>query len=98
MSPSGRVAFIEKIRKALNRGDAAERSLEALIRNQPDADDARLLDAIAARNDTSRKALLERLAEAAKSANVTILIEKDADSAAASISPPRRFTRFRAKS
>ena len=85
MKPSERVNFLEKIRKALNRGDAAERSLEDIIRNQPDVGDARLLEKIAGRDNTSQIALLERLTKAAQSVNVTVVIEKDADSAAASI-------------
>ena len=85
MSPSGRAAFIATIRKALNRGDSDERSLEDIIQNEPEAVDRRLLEKIAARDNPAHTALIERLTEAGKAVNVTVVLEKDADWAAASI-------------
>jgi hypothetical protein len=50
MSTSGRVEFIENIRKALDRNDSFQRSLDDMIKNEPDADDLRLLETIAGRD------------------------------------------------
>jgi hypothetical protein len=44
MSASGRVEFIENIRKALDRNDSFQRSLDDMIKNEPDDDDLRLLE------------------------------------------------------
>jgi len=86
MRSSGRVEFLENVRKALNRKDPGERSLEDIIQNEPDADDSRVLEKIAVRDTNSHLALLARLIEAGKQVNVDVLVQKDEVSAAASIS------------
>jgi len=86
MRSSGRVEFIETIRKALDRNDPGERSLDDIIQNEPDADDVGLLETIAGRDTTSHLALLDRLIGAGKRVNVSVLTAKDAVSAATSIS------------
>ncbi len=86
MRPFGRVEFIENVKRALDRQDSGERSLADIIRNAPDADDSRLLEKIAGRDTRSHLALLERLIETGKSVNVDVIAEKDAVSAATSIS------------
>ena len=86
MKPSGRVEFIENVKRALNRKGPGERFLEDIIQNEPDADDSKLLDKIAGRDTTSHLALLEKLIEAGKLVNVDVIAEKDAASAAVSIS------------
>ncbi len=86
MRPYGRVEFIQHVTRALNRDDPGIRSLDAIIQKHPNADDTRLLEKIADRGKHSHLILLERLIEAAKLANVGVIVEKDAASAAASIS------------
>ena len=86
MTSSGRVEFIETIRKALDRNDPGERSLDDIIQNEPDADDVGLLETIAGRDTTSRLVLLDRLIDAGKRVNVRVLTANDAVSAATSIS------------
>ena len=86
MRPHGRVEFIKHVKRALNRDDPGIRSLDDIIQCLPDADDTRLLEKIANRGKKSHLALLERLIEAGKLVNVGIMVEKDADKAAASIS------------
>lgn len=86
MRPPGRVEFIQKVKRALNRNDPREWSLDDIIQNEPDADDLGLLENIADRNTTSHLALLDRLIEASKRVNVSVLTAKDAISAAALIS------------
>jgi hypothetical protein len=86
MRSSGRVEFIQHVKKALNRDDPGIRSLADIIQIDPNADDCWLLEKIADRDTHSHLVLLERLIEAAKLVNVGVMVEKDADSAAASIS------------
>lgn len=86
MSPSGRIEFIENVKRALNRHDPAERSLADLIQNEPDADDAKLLEKIAGRDTTAHLAMLDRLFESGKSVNVEVMAKKDTAAAAAAIS------------
>ncbi len=86
MRPCGRVEFIQHVKKALNRDDPGIRSLADIIQIDPNADDCRLLEKIADRDTHSHLVLLERLIEAATLVNVGVMVEKDADSAAASIS------------
>lgn len=83
---AGRVQFIQNITKALNRCDPGERSLDDIIQCLPDAADTRLLEKVASRGKDSHLILLERLVEAGKSVNVGVMVENDADAAAASIS------------
>jgi L-lactate dehydrogenase complex protein LldG len=73
------------VRKALNRKDSGERSLEAIIPNAPNADDSRLLEKIADRDTRAHLALLERLVANGKLVNVGVIAAKDTASAAASI-------------
>ena len=86
MKSSGRVEFLENVRKALNRKDPGERSLEDIIQMEPDADDSRVLEEIAVRDTNAHIALVARLIEAGKRVNVDVLVQKDAVSAASSIS------------
>jgi len=86
MRPHGRVEFIQNVKRALNRDDTGIRSLDDIIQCLPYADDTRLLEKIANRGKKSHIRLLERLIEAGKSVNVGVMVEKDADSATASIS------------
>jgi L-lactate dehydrogenase complex protein LldG len=86
MRSSGRVEFIETIRKALDRSDSDQRSLADMIQKAPDADDVRLLEAIAGRDKASHLALLDRLIDAGKRVNVGVLTAKDVAVAAASVS------------
>lgn len=86
MRSSARVEFIQRVRNALKRSESGERLPDKIIRNEPDTDDCRLLEKIAGRDIQSRLALLDRLIEAGKLANVNVMVEKDAASAAASIS------------
>lgn len=86
MRPYGRAQFIQNVRNALKHSNSGERSLDEIIQNEPDADDCRLLEKIGDRDTHSRLALLDRLIEAGKLVNVTVMVEKGADSAAASIS------------
>ena len=86
MKSSGRVEFLENVRIALNRKDPGERSLEDIIQMEPDADDSGLLEKIAVRDTNVHLALLARLIEAGKRVNVDVLVQKNAVSAAASIS------------
>ena len=86
MRSSARVQFIQNVRNALKRSDPDERSLDEIIQNEPNADDRRLLEKIADRDTHSRLALLDRLIEAGKLVNVTVMVKKGAASAAASIS------------
>jgi len=86
MRSSGRVEFIETVRKALDRIDPDGRSLNDIIQNEPDADDVGLLDTISGRDTTLHLVLLDRLIEAGKRVNVSVLTVKDETAAAASIS------------
>lgn len=86
MRSSGRIEFIETIRKALDRNGPDERSLNDIIQNEPDADDSGLLETIAGRGTTLHLTLLDRLIDAGKRVNVSVLTAKDAAAAAASIS------------
>ncbi len=86
MRPNGRVEFIQHVKRALNREDPGIRSLDDIIQCRPDADDNRLFEKIANRGKKSHIRLLERLIEAGKLVNVGVMVEKDADSAAAPIS------------
>jgi L-lactate dehydrogenase complex protein LldG len=85
MSASGRVEFIRNIKKALDRSDSVPRSLADMIPNAPDADDLRLLETIAGRDTTFHLGLLDRLIEAGRRVNVSVLTAKDAPTAAAAI-------------
>jgi L-lactate dehydrogenase complex protein LldG len=85
MSASGRVEFIENIRKALDRNDSFQRSLDDMIQNEPDADDLRLLETIAGRDTTAHLALVDRLMDAGKRVNVGVLTVMDAAAAGAAI-------------
>jgi hypothetical protein len=76
MSTSGRVEFIENIRKALDRNDSFQRSLDDMIQNEPDADDLRLLETIAGRDTAAHLALVDRLMDAGKRVNVGVLTVK----------------------
>jgi hypothetical protein len=76
MRSSGRVEFIETIRKALDRSDSDQRSLADIIQNEPDADDVRLLETIAGRDKASHLALLDRLIDAGKRVNVGVSPQK----------------------
>ncbi|WP_372683387.1 lactate utilization protein C [Desulfosarcina sp.] len=86
MSSSARVEFIQHVKMALNSDDPGRRSLDDITQNEPSADDLRLLEKIANRGKKSHMTLLERLVEAGKLVNVGVIVEKDADSAAALIS------------
>lgn len=86
MKSSGRVEFIETVKEALHRNGPDQRSLDDIIQNGPNADDAELLKTIAKRNTTSHLALLDRLIGAGNQANVNVLTAKDAAAAAAAIS------------
>lgn len=85
MKSSGRIAFIDNIKSALNRKATTEGSLADIIQNEPDADDAELLEKIAARNIMSHLALLERLVERGRWVNARVIPKKDPASAAAAI-------------
>jgi L-lactate dehydrogenase complex protein LldG len=85
MSTSGRVEFIENIRKALDRNDSFQRSLDDVIQKEPDTDDLRLLETIAGRDTTAGLALLDQLMEAGKRVNVSVLTVIDAAAAGAAI-------------
>jgi L-lactate dehydrogenase complex protein LldG len=86
MSASARVEFIQRVKRALNSEDLGRRSLADITQNEPSADDLRRLEEIASRGKHAHMILLERLVEAGKLVNVGVMVETDADSAAASIS------------
>jgi L-lactate dehydrogenase complex protein LldG len=86
MRSFGRVEFIETIRKALDCNDSDQRSLDGIIQNEPDADDVGLLETIAGRDTTSQLALLDRLIDAGKQVNASVITAKDAAAATDSIS------------
>ena len=85
MRPSGRLEFIQNIKKALNRSNPGLRSIDDIIQCELDVGDTRLLDKIAGRGTHSHMTLLERLIEAGKRVNVGVVVESDEDAAAASI-------------
>ena len=86
MTTSGRVEFMDTVRRALDRKDPGEQSLTDIIQNGPAADDVELLGRIAGRDTTAHLALLEKLVEAGELVNVGVIAAKDMASAAASIS------------
>lgn len=86
MSASARVEFIRTIRRALGRGDSVLRSLADMIPNAPDAENFRVLETIAGRDTAFQLNLLDRLMEAGKRVNVSVLTAKDTAMAAAAIS------------
>ncbi len=69
--------FIETVKKALNRRGSDVRSLEDMIRKQPDADDIRLLEAIRNRDGKMRIDLLDRITETGKMLNMVVISAKD---------------------
>jgi L-lactate dehydrogenase complex protein LldG len=85
MRPSGRVAFIDKVKRALKRQSPVEGALDALIRREPEADDSRRLEKIAGRDRAARLALLDRLFETGRLLKVEVMAQKDAASAADAI-------------
>jgi L-lactate dehydrogenase complex protein LldG len=85
MKSSGRIEFIDIVKRALNRKATAKRSLADIIHNQPDVEDSKLLERIAGRDKKSHIELMDKLIESAKAVNAVVIIVKDADSAAAAI-------------
>lgn len=81
MKPSGRIEFIQTVKRALDRKDSSQRTLPDLIRNQPDPDEVRLLETIAGRDARLRLALLERLEKSAQSVNAGVISVVDAAAA-----------------
>lgn len=81
MKPSGRIDFIQTVKRALDRKDPTHRTLEDLISNEPDGEESQLLETIVSRNTDARLTLLERLVESAGPINASVIRVGDAAAA-----------------